>query len=103
MVSVDSSLAPADGASIFSGEKSLVRGWLTNEWISAGLIFGLTRLVALIGAYSGTSQLILAEPARNKGWVAELGLMWDSAHYAIIAQQHYTYDPASPGGSNVAF
>ena len=29
--------------------------------------------------------------------------MWDSAHYATIAQQHYTYDPAAPGGSNVAF
>jgi hypothetical protein len=80
-----------------------VRGWLANEWISAGVIFGLTRLVAIVGAYSGTAQLIAAEPARNKGWVAELGLMWDSAHYATIALQHYTYDAAAPGGSNVAF
>jgi|GEM_PF-2762832 len=80
-----------------------VRGWLANEWIAAGLIFGITRLVALLGAYSGVTQIIAAEPFRNKGWIAELGLMWDSAWYGGIAQQHYTYDPAAAGGTSVAF
>jgi hypothetical protein len=80
-----------------------VRGLLANEWISAAFIFGITRVVALIGAYSGITSLVAAEPTRNKGWPIELGLMWDAAHYATIAQQHYSYDPASPGGSNVAF
>lgn len=103
MASVETAISPTDKARYFVGERSRVRGWLANEWVSAGFIFGLTRLVAILGAYSGTSQLIAAEPARNKGWIAELGLMWDSAHYATIATQHYTYDPASPGGSNVAF
>ncbi len=80
-----------------------LRGWLANEWIAAGLIFGITRLVAVLGAYSGVTQIIAAEPFRNKGWVAELGLMWDSAWYGGIAQQHYTYDPAATGGTSVAF
>jgi hypothetical protein len=80
-----------------------IRGLLANEWISAAFIFVLTRVVALLGAYSGISSLVAVEPTRNKGWSIELGLMWDAAHYATIAQQHYSYDPASPGGSNVAF
>lgn len=76
---------------------------LANEWATAALIFGVTRLVAVMGAYSGISALIAAEPARDKGWVAELGLMWDAAWYGRIATEHYTYDPAATGGTSVAF
>jgi hypothetical protein len=77
---------------------------ITNSaWLSAGLIFLFTRLVALAGAYSGISRLIAAEPARDKGWLAELALMWDAAWYAGIASDGYHYDPAAPGGTNVAF
>lgn len=74
-----------------------------NAWLSAALIFVVTRLVALAGAYSGINGLIAAEPERNKGWVAELGLMWDAAHYAGIASDFYHYDPNASGGTNVAF
>ena len=86
-----------------SQSETKVRGWLANEWIAAGIIFAITRLIAVAGAYSGISLLIAAEPFRNKGWVAELGLMWDSAWYGGIAQQHYTYDPLASGGTSVAF
>ncbi|MEO5952298.1 MAG: hypothetical protein ABIQ44_07525, partial [Chloroflexia bacterium] len=76
---------------------------VANAWLSAALIFVVTRAIALIGAYSGISRLIVAEPERNKGWVAELGLMWDAAHYAGIASDFYQYDPNLSGGTNVAF
>src|SRR5215212_1747902 len=78
-------------------------GLLANDWAVAGLIFAVTRLVALAGAYSGVSRLVQAEPARNKGWLAELALMWDSAWYVTIAQQGYTWHPGASGGTNVAF
>ncbi|MGA7730724.1 MAG: hypothetical protein WCD37_05575, partial [Chloroflexia bacterium] len=74
-----------------------------NAWLSAAIIFVFTRAVALVGAYSGISGLVVAEPARNKGWVAELALMWDAAHYAGIASDFYQYDPGASGGTNVAF
>src|SRR5688572_9953545 len=80
-----------------------IDGLLTNVWATAGAIFVLTRLIALIGAFSGVSGLIAAEPERNKGWLAELALMWDSAWYAGIAQNSYSYDPSATGGTNVAF
>ena len=76
---------------------------LANEWATAGLIFILTRLIALLGAYPGVTSLIAAEPQRNKGWLAELALMWDAAWYAGIAQNSYSHDASAPGGTNVAF
>lgn len=78
-------------------------GLLANDWALAGVIFLFTRAVALIGAYNGVRGIIAAEPARNKGWLAELVLMWDAAWYVGIAKDHYTWDPAAPGGTNVAF
>ncbi len=102
MVLVDSSLhTPITQTS--SNSKLQIIGLLANEWISAAIIFGITRAVALLGAYSGVTNVIADQPFRNKGWVAELGLMWDSAHYATIAQHNYTYDPGLAGGSTVAF
>jgi len=82
---------------------SRLNALLANEWATAAIIFGVTRLVVILGAYSGVSALITAEPFRNKGWVAELGLMWDAAWYGRIATEHYTYDPAATGGTSVAF
>ncbi len=76
---------------------------LANEWATAAVIFLFTRTIALLSAYVGVSRLIAVDPARNKGWLAELALMWDAAWYAGIAQHSYTYDPASAGGTNVAF
>lgn len=80
-----------------------IGGLLANDWAIAGVIFVITRLIALLGAYSGVSGLIAVEPQRNKGWLAELSLMWDAAWYAGIAQSSYSYDPTAPGGTNVAF
>ncbi len=74
-----------------------------SDWWAAGLIFAATRIVALAGAYSGIQYITSIEPARNKGWVTELALMWDAAWYAGIAEGSYHYDPAAPGGTNVAF
>jgi hypothetical protein len=74
-----------------------------SPWLTAGLIFLTTRVVALLGAYSGISNLIVAEPARNKGWVAELGLMWDAGWYAGITLHGYTYQTGGLGDTNVAF
>jgi hypothetical protein len=76
---------------------------LASDWWAAGLIFALTRLVALAGAYSGVTYITSVEPERNKGWLAELALMWDAAWYAGIAEGSYQYDPESAGGTNVAF
>jgi hypothetical protein len=78
-------------------------GVLANDWCLAGVVFVVTRAVALIGAYSGVMQATADEPARNKGWLAELALMWDAAWYALLARDGYSYDPSSPGGANVAF
>jgi len=82
---------------------SRAAGLLSNEWVAAGLIFLVTRAVALVGAYSGVSALIAQEPERNKGWLAELALQWDAAWYATIAERFYHYDPTVAGGTNVAF
>src|SRR5439155_22749016 len=81
----------------------LLSGLLANEWITAAAIFAFTRFVALAGAYSGVSRLVQEEPARNKGWLAELALMWDSAWYVTIAREGYTWRPGAEGGTNVAF
>src|SRR5438876_1097566 len=74
---------------------NLLSGLLANEWATAALVFALTRLVALAGAYSGVSRLVQEEPARNKGWLAELALMWDSAWYVTIARDGYTWRPGA--------
>ncbi len=102
MYSSDTSTAYRQAASV-----SIALRWidnlLANEWATAGVIFIITRLLALLGAYSGVSGLIEAEPQRNKGWLAELALMWDAAWYAGIAQNSYSHDPSAVGGTNVAF
>jgi hypothetical protein len=69
----------------------------------AALIFALTRLFALAGGYFGATGLVQSRPEYNKGWLAEMSLMWDAAHYATIANQSYSFNPDSPAGSNVAF
>lgn len=76
---------------------------LENTYLTAFLIFIVTRMVAFIGAYQGITNLIAAEPARNKGWPIELGLMWDSGWYAGIALHGYVYEPGGLGNTNVAF
>jgi hypothetical protein len=76
---------------------------ISNPWLTAALIFVATRLVALAGAYAGASRAVEAEPWRNKGWFAELALMWDSAWYVEIVQKGYSWSPGAPGGTNVAF
>src|SRR5436190_2616232 len=81
----------------------LLNGLLANEWATAAVIFVFTRAVALFGAYSGVNQLLQTDPTRNKGWLAELSLMWDSAWYVTIAQHGYFWHPAAEGGTNVAF
>ena len=78
-------------------------GLLANEYLCAALIFLFTRAVALVGAYSGTSQLVRIEPYRNKGWFAELALMWDSAWYINIVEHGYNWQPGAQGGTNIAF
>jgi len=76
---------------------------ISNEWATSALIFVVTRAVALAGAYSGVTQLIQAEPNRDKGWLAELSLNWDAAWYVTLAKNGYTWHPAAEGGTNVAF
>ncbi|HUP28003.1 MAG TPA: hypothetical protein VM409_06180 [Chloroflexia bacterium] len=76
---------------------------LASDWLLVAVVFLLTRTIALLGAYSGVRGLVLSEPQRNKGWIAELALMWDAAWYAGIARDSYSYDPNAPGGTNVAF
>src|SRR6476646_3315088 len=78
-------------------------GLLANEWATAALIFVVTRAVALFGAYQGAVWVTHVEPARNKGWFAELALMWDSAWYVDIVQKGYTWQPGAEGGTNIAF
>lgn len=51
----------------------------------------------------GASRLVQEHPEYAKGWFAEMALMWDAAHYAIIAKDSYSFDPAAPAGANVAF
>src|SRR5688572_26379754 len=80
-----------------------VNGLLANQWACAGAIFLVTRTVAFLGAYSGVAQLIATDSTYHKSWYVELGLMWDAAWYAGIAENHYYYDPAATGGTNVAF
>lgn len=89
--------------SVAQAQASVSTRLLANVWLTAALIFFSTRAVALSGAYLGVTGLIEAEPSRNKGWLAELALMWDAAWYAGIAQSGYQYDPAASGGTNVAF
>jgi hypothetical protein len=69
----------------------------------AATIFVVTRAVALASAYMGVTRLIAVEPQRNKGWFAELALMWDAAWYARIAQDGYFFAPGSPDAVKVAF
>jgi hypothetical protein len=76
---------------------------LSSPWFSAAAIFIFTRLIALAGAYSGINQLIAEDHTRNKGWLAELSLMWDAAWYAGIALHGYTYQAGGGGPTNVAF
>src|SRR5215208_2772441 len=102
MFSPDTSTAYRKAPAIAIGPR-WVDGLLANEWATACVIFVVTRLIALLGAYSGVSGLIVAEPQRNKGWLAELALTWDAAWYAGIAQNSYSYDPSASGGTNVAF
>ncbi|MEP6774525.1 MAG: hypothetical protein ABJA50_02930, partial [Chloroflexota bacterium] len=41
------------------------RAWVvSNAWVTAALIFLVTRAVALAGAYSGVSYITSIEPAR---------------------------------------
>jgi hypothetical protein len=80
-----------------------VNSLLANQWICAGVIFLLTRAIALLGAYSGVAQLVATDSTYHKSWYVELGLMWDAAWYAGIVENHYYYDPAATGGTNVAF
>jgi hypothetical protein len=76
---------------------------LSSPWLSAAAIFVVTRSVALFGAYSGVTQVIAEDHTRNKGWLAELSLMWDAAWYAGIALHGYTYEQGGGGPTNVAF
>lgn len=76
---------------------------LANPWAAAALIFVCTRLVALAGGYAGASRLVREQPEYSGGWLAEMSLMWDAAHYATIAKDAYSFDPAAPAGSTVAF
>ncbi|MDQ3931153.1 MAG: hypothetical protein M3328_18665, partial [Chloroflexota bacterium] len=78
--------------------------WLiANPWATAALIFVSTRLFALAGGYAGASRLVREQPEYSGGWLAEMSLMWDAAHYATIARDFYSFDPAAPAGSSVAF
>ncbi len=87
--------------------RSRMVGWVravaSNEWAMAAAIFVFTRAVALVPAYVGVTRLIAAEPQRNKGWFAELALMWDAAWYARIVQDGYAFAPGSPDAVKVAF
>jgi hypothetical protein len=69
----------------------------------AALIFLVTRLVALAGGYMGVSQLIRTQPSYNRGWLAEMSLMWDAGFYYTIARWEYTYDPTFAGPTSIAF
>src|SRR5215217_9532686 len=71
------------------GITNLLTGLLANEWAIAGLIFAVTRAIALLGAYSGAKEITAVETFRNKGWLAELALNWDAAWYAGIALDGY--------------
>lgn len=96
--------AGAEGTSArASSPAGLLTRLLASDWWAAGLIFAVTRLVSLAGAYSGVQYITSVEPERNKGWAAELALMWDAAWYAGIAEGSYHYDPSASGGTNVAF
>jgi hypothetical protein len=76
---------------------------LASHWAMAALIFAVTRLFVLAGAFSGATRLVRENPEYSGGWLSEASLMWDAAHYATIARDSYSFDPASPAGSNVAF
>ena len=51
----------AQGVSRYEGALAWA---LTNAWVTAALIFLVTRAVALAGAYSGISYITSVEPAR---------------------------------------
>jgi mannosyltransferase PIG-V len=76
---------------------------LDSPWISSAIIFVVTRVVAVLGAHAGVTNIIAADPSRNKGWLAELSLMWDAAWYAGISLNGYRYEPGGGGDTNVAF
>jgi hypothetical protein len=101
-----SSLSTSIAAARQPEEATLERpaiGLLANEWAVAALILVITRGVALLGAYIGTNEIIALEPQRNKGWLMELGLMWDAGWYATLAKDGYHWYPEAIGGTNVAF
>ncbi|MDQ3928381.1 MAG: hypothetical protein M3328_04435 [Chloroflexota bacterium] len=85
------------------GYRLLFAKLLANQWVTAALIFAVTRLFALAGAYAGASRLVQENPEYSGGWLAEMSLMWDAAYYANIAKDSYAFDPAAPAGANVAF
>ncbi|HYP19673.1 MAG TPA: mannosyltransferase family protein [Chloroflexia bacterium] len=76
---------------------------VASEWGTAALILAVTRIFALAGGLIGAGRLVQEHPEYAKGWFAEMALMWDAAHYAIIARDGYAFDPAAPAGANVAF
>lgn len=86
-----------------SAVAGLVSRMLQNDWVLAAWIFLVTRSVALIGAYMGVNQIIAQEPERSKGWLVELGLMWDAGWYVTTGQEGYNWYPHAEGGTNVAF
>lgn len=94
--------APRTGVGAWLAGGLLVRAF-SSEWGLAALIFVFTRFFALAGAYSGATRLVREQPSYSKGWFAEMSLMWDAAYYATIARSGYSFNPAAPAGSNVAF
>src|SRR3712207_2756031 len=101
---ISSKPAPPQGwDSLRTSVSTWISGLLSNTWATAALIFVVTRAFALIAAYAGGQEVLVAEPERTKSWFAEVALMWDAAWYAVIAQDFYSYSPNAEGGTNVAF
>lgn len=93
---------PGEAATL-SRYRLLFSRLLTNQWATAAIIFAFTRLFALAGGFTGANRLVRENPEYGGGWLAEMSLMWDAAHYANIARESYVFDPAAPAGANVAF
>jgi hypothetical protein len=64
--------------------------------------FLATRVIVVLAAWMGVSQLITTDPSRYRGPFVEAALMWDGAWYVSVAQDGYSIPPA-PTLSNVAF
>lgn len=102
--STQSTLTATPGAqAAVSWHRRALDRLLAGQWGMAAVIFAFTRLFALAGGYLGANSLVRSNPEYNKGWLAEMSLMWDAAHYATIANNSYSFNPDSPAGSNVAF